>query len=236
MYDAKKSTWLNPNIEYLFNDVIIEYDMVNAGFNIIKRYSLLNKPIIDSLSRMDKVTRHREIGILQIGNKDLTKELLGKFALMREFFIEANKLDHHRIISVKKDAIYTIGECKHLRHDGLSFVKKSEYTSYIRLPENHNIEIYYGSETMDIKGISDTVLNRHRMHMLEFLSEMIVGMEIKDMSIKRKMRRFLKDYKSGSLDDSYYLEFNNMSREHNPIYNYQKVIVPLAHMMMRTLS
>ena len=40
-YNPSKTTWFNPDIEYLFNNEIIEYDMKDAGFNIIKQFKLL---------------------------------------------------------------------------------------------------------------------------------------------------------------------------------------------------
>ena len=39
-YHPSKTTWLNPNIEYLFNEEIIEYDIHDAGFSIIQRVAL----------------------------------------------------------------------------------------------------------------------------------------------------------------------------------------------------
>ena len=41
IYNPSQTTWLNPNIEYLFGDEIIDYDMKDAGFNLIKQYRLL---------------------------------------------------------------------------------------------------------------------------------------------------------------------------------------------------
>jgi len=234
-YNPSKSTYTNPNIEYLFNSEIIEYDMQDAGLSIIKTYGLLPKVDIQSLEGLDKDARNRQVGILQINNKFLKDSLLEKFAEMRKLFIEANDLTDHRIISVKKDAIYVIGECKNLKFGKVVFVKKNEYSSYIRLAANNNIEIYYKDRTLDIKGIGDITLNRHRLYLMEFLDKIISDIEMKNVSVKRYIVKFISDYKAMRLEDGFYLEFNNMSRDINPIYNYEKVIVPLVQIIMKEL-
>ena len=40
-YEPSKTTWLNPNIEYLFDYDIREYDIQDAGFNLIKQFIII---------------------------------------------------------------------------------------------------------------------------------------------------------------------------------------------------
>ena len=51
--------------------------------------------------------------------------------------------------------------------------------------------------------------------------------------IKRIFIDFLNDYKAQKLDQGYYLEFNNMSSTFSPVYNFMKVLVPLAQIINR---
>lgn len=236
-YNPSKSTWLNPDIEYLFNNEIIEYDIRDAGFSLIKQFKLLPDDKIRELTSLDKgFERHRAIGMLQRNNSELSKSLSDKFTEIRTIFIGANKLSDNNIISVKKDAIYTIGPCSKLKFGSIVFVAKNNYSSYIRFPNVNNIEIYYSSGTMDIKGIGDISLNKHRLYMMEFLRRTISMLELKDIRIKRWITNFIGDYKSGDLDDEFYLEFNNLSKDINPIYNYQNIIVPMVQIILREME
>ena len=45
IYQASKTTWLNPNIEYLFDSEIIEYDMSDAGFSLVKEFHFFRTSI-----------------------------------------------------------------------------------------------------------------------------------------------------------------------------------------------
>lgn len=235
MYDSRKTNWLNPYIQYLFDDEIIEYDMKDAGFNIIKQFKLLPSEKIIELEKMGKgFDRHKAIGILQ-RDREFSTRLLDKFAEMRGLFVGYNNLGDNNIIAVKKDAIFTIGECKKTKFGGIEFAQKNRYSSYIRFEDNHNIEIYYSNELTDVKGMSESSLNRHRFYILQFLREVIAKLEDKNSSVRRDLIKFIMDYKSMTLDETYYLEFNNKSTDINPVYNYQKVLIPLVQIIEKEL-
>ena len=235
MYDSKKTNWLNPYIQYLFDEDIIEYDMKDAGFNIIKQFKLLPSEKIMELEKMGKgFDRHKAIGILQ-RDREFSTRLLDKFAEMRGLFVGYNNLGDNNIIAVKKDAIFTIGECKKTKFGGIEFAQKNRYSSYIRFEDNHNIEIYYSNELTDVKGMSESSLNRHRFYILQFLREVIAKLEDKNSSVRRDLIKFIMDYKSMTLDETYYLEFNNKSTDINPVYNYQKVLIPLVQIIEKEL-
>jgi len=236
MYNPQTSSWCNPNIEYLFNNEIIEYDMKDAGMNIIQHYNLLDQHLINQLLSLEKMDRHINIGKLQKQDKDLSKALSEKFAEMRAMFISANNLSDNNIISVKKDAIYTIGPCYNLKFGKVEFTSKNIYSSYVRFVDNMNIEIYYSMKNIEVKGIGDSGVNRHRLYILSFINKIVSYIEMKDSSVKRFLKSFIDKYKRSELDDEYYVEFNNMSRELNPIYNYQKVIIPLVHITLKEME
>lgn len=236
-YNPSKSTWLNPNIEFLFNSDIIEYDIKDAGFTLVKQYSLLPDSKIRELAAMGKgLARHIEIGKLQREDKDFSDRLLKKFAEIRTIFIAENNITDDNIISVKKDAIYTIGRCKKTRFDSIVFDDKNHYTSYIRFSTINNIEIYYSSDGIDIKGMGDSAVNRHRLYMLSFLNSIIHYIESHDFRCRKFLMNFINDYKFNKLDQEYYLEFNSRSSDINPLHNYQNVIIPLVQIVRKELD
>ena len=235
LYNPNKSTWLNSNIEYLFNNDITEFDIKDAGINIIQEYKLLDQQTINNLLNLPKLDRHIAIGKLQSKDKNFSLALMNKFAEIRNIFININKLEDN-IISVKKDAIYTFKKCDRTKFGKIEFIPKNVYTSYIRFSDNMNIEIYYSNDKLDIKGIGDHSLNKHRLYLLEFLKKIISYLESKDSSIKRYIKNFIMDYKFMKLDDAYYLEFNNLSKDFNPIYNYQKLLIPLIQIILKEIN
>lgn len=236
-YDPSKTTWLNPNIQYLFNDEIIEYDMRDAGFSLIKQYHLLPSEKISELEKMGKgVERHIAVGKLQRDDKEFSKRLLNKFAEVRTIFISANNIDDNNIISVKKDAIFTIGHCNRLKFGNVEFTAKNFYTSYMRFPEINNMEIYYSKNNMDIKGMGDHAINRHRLYMFEFIRSIIGMIENNNPRAKRMIVSFINEYKSQELDEEYYVEFNNMSKDINPIFNYKNIIIPLIDIILKEMD
>ena len=237
MYNPARSTWLNPNIEYLFNEEIIEYDMRDAGFSLIKQFGLLPPEKIRQLEQIPKgEARHIEVGKLQGADKVFSKALSDKFAEMRTIFIHSNGLTDDRLVSVKKDAIFTIGECTKLKFGLVRFLAKNTYSSYIRFPNINNLEIYYALGKLDIKGMGDIAVNRHRLYMVQFLIKIIGMIEGKQQGSKRTIMKLVDEYKQHSLDEGYYLEFNNMSRDINPQFNYQNIIIPLIQIINREID
>lgn len=236
-YNPSKSTWLNPNIEYLFNDDIIEYDIHDAGFSLIQQYQLLPPEKIKELERIPKgIQRHIQVGVLQRDDKEFSKRLTDKFIEVRALFMMMNQLKDDSIISVKKDAIYTIGKVKRTTFGKVKFMEKNHYSSYIRFPDITNLELYYGENGIDVKGMGDAAVNRHRLYMLEFLRKSIKSIEEQDSSVKRKFMRFFNQYKFDELDEEFYIEFNNVSRDQNKLFNYANLLIPLLKIIMREVN
>ena len=236
-YNPSKSTWLNPNIEYLFNDDIIEYDIHDAGFSLIQQYQLLPPEKIKELERIPRgIQRHIQVGVLQRDDKEFSKRLTDKFTEVRALFMMVNQLKDDSIISVKKDAIYTIGKVKRTTFGKVKFMEKNHYSSYIRFPDITNLELYYGENGIDVKGMGDAAVNRHRLYMLEFLRKTIKSIEEQDSSVKRKFMRFFNQYRFDELDEEFYIEFNNVSRDQNKLFNYANLLIPLLKIIMREVN
>lgn len=236
-YNPSKMTWFNPDIEYVFNVDIIEYDIRDAGFSIIKEYRLLPEYKIQELERMGKgIERHIAVGKLQGANKEFSKALSDKFAEVRGMFIDANDVVDSDIISVKKDAFFIIGTRKNLNFGCIEFAAKNRYTSYIRFAGADNAEIYYADSQVDIKQIGESGVNKHRLYMVEFISDMIRLIESKNPRAKRVLMNFIMKYKAGELDEEYYVKFDRLSREIDPLFNYQNIILPLVTIVRREVQ
>ena len=235
-YDPYKSVWLNPNIEYLFNDEIIEYDIQDAGFSLIKQYKLLPDEKIKELILLGKgKERHIAVGLLQRDDKEFTKRLMDKFAEIRKIFLAVNNLTDENIISVKKDAIFATKYCPKTKFNDIIFAEKHHYTSYIRFPNINNLELYYSTKGIDVKGMNDHAVNRHRLYMMEFIRKYINMIESKNSRVRRYVMDFIMQYKSLELDEAYYLEFNNISKELNPLFNFQNIIIPMAQIILKEI-
>lgn len=235
-YTADRTTWMNPNIEYLFDDEICEWDMKDAGFSLIKEFKLLPQEKIDELSRLEKgLTRHIEIGKLQRDDKGFAQRLSKAFEEARFHFINTNKISDDTIISVKKDAIFTTAPIKRVNFGQVHFAQKNKYSSYLRFSNIHNIEMYYSRENgTDFKQINDHCINKHRLFMVHFLEEFIRRMETNESySVRRYLINFIMEYKSFGLDEEYYLEFNNKSADINPIFNYLNILIPLTQLVVK---
>lgn len=233
-YSPEKTTWLNENIEYLFNEDIYEYDMSDAGMSLIKEFKLLPAKKIEELSRLEKEKRHIAVGCLQRDDGIFSSSLLQKFVEIRKVFLQTNELEDDEIISVKKDAFFVTRKCHRVNFGKVKFSVKNQYSSYLRFTKNKNIEVYYHND-VDIKGLGQLAINRHRIYWIYFLRQYIAKMENKDPSIKHFMKRFISDYKSGKLDEEYYIEFNNLSKDYNPLFNLQNILVPLTQIVLKEI-
>lgn len=235
-YLSEKSTWFNPSIEYLFNSIIYEYDIKNAGFSIIKAYNLLTDQEIRQLNQMEKKQQIIEIGKKMGQNREFSENLTRQFGEIRKFFIDSNYITDNDLIAVKKDALFCTKECRNLNFGGIEFRVKNQYSSYIRFPYNNNLEIYYNDGgKIDVKGISEINLNKHRLFMLEFIKKIINYLEDKNLFIKRYFKKFVDSYRFLELENEFYLEFNNLSNQINPLFNYQNVIIPFAQIITKEI-
>ena len=83
---ALKDRYLNEDIKFLINSVIIEYDMKDAGISLIRKYKLLPKEVIDHLKKTNdmvvpgnnkagKKKANVEIGKMQRDNEVLKQDL-----------------------------------------------------------------------------------------------------------------------------------------------------------------
>lgn len=248
----KRHNYLNTDISYLVSNEIIEYDISSAGYNISKRYGLLPKEKLDYLESLDKKARQIQLGLYQRNDSEFKDRLNEKFIEIRKEFFEANDVKDEEVLSIKKDAIIMLRRCHHTEFDNIVFKDKHQYTSYYYLNKH---EFYLGSETLDVKGISDDKLELHREYLLDFLYRFFKMME--QSSSKKKIITDLTDftyyYKNRKLMIGYYRELNidslfklkrkfsndfigieNTSKidDIDISYNYMKYIVPIINILV----
>lgn len=237
MYNSTKEIYYNENIEYLIDSEIIEYDMSDAGFSLIKQFRLLPLEKIEELERIPKGRdRHIQVGMIQRDDKVFSERLKECFARMREAFITSNNLNDNNIIAVKKDAIFTSKICNKLKFENVVFNPKNTYSSYIRFSDLNNLEIYYYNNNIDIKGMGEIAYRKHRIYMIDFIIKIINLLESKNNRVKREIISFIDEYLSGQLAQEYYLEFNSKSNIINPIYNYINILIPLVFIIDKEMK
>lgn len=200
-----KLLWLNNGIQYMFNNNIVEYDMVTASLSISERYGLLDKKLIDELKLLPKEKRTRRIGLIQRDDKDFSKQFLEKELEVRKQFIETNNLDEHNIVSLHSDAVF-FSSMKPIVPviDGIEFKHKHSWTSYIRY---NGIEMFYNDGSIVYKNVNIDMLNMHTLGINKYLCVVFNKIENYDIGILKYLSKFQKQYLQDKLPEYYYIPF-----------------------------
>lgn len=208
----KRDSFKNPNIPYLFNKDIIEYDMKSAGFSLVREFKLLPVKTIQKLELMKNQQQKVEIGKLQRDDENFKKALAQSFEDARQLFFDVNDIDINEVLSIKKDAIFLNRRCKNTKlGDFIEFRPKNEYTSYIQL--SNKLEFYYAPHQIEVKGISDEELEKHEEFMIKFICNFFRKMETSsDEEVIEFTKRFIDKYKRRKLEVGYYREFDFKSK------------------------
>jgi hypothetical protein len=205
----ERHNYLNKDIEYMVSQEIIEYDMKSAGFNLIKKFKLLEPEKIEYLETLTKKEQTIRIGLYQREDRTLVKRMNEKFVEARKWFFENNGITDDDVLSIKKDAILTTKRCFNTEFDNVTFVEKNEYTSYYYL---NKYEFYYNKDGLDVKGIGEEQLELHREYMLDFLYNFFKMNEIsKKKQVIQLIKEFAYYYKNRELNINYYRELNVQS-------------------------
>ena len=200
----KFDKYLNKDIEYLIGNEIIEYDIKEAGFNIIKCFNLLPEYEIGRLEKFTKYQRKIEIGLIQRSNKELKQKLKDGFMECRRIFFKANNIEESDVLSIKKDAIFLLKPCNKTKFKNIEFVPKNTYTSYYYL---NKFEFYYNEDKLDVKGINDELLKLHQDGFLLFLKDLFRYKECEDdLSTIKFIKEFTDEYKRFMLPVEFYRE------------------------------
>lgn len=211
----KRSLWRNEIYEYLFGAKIIEYDMKSAGLNLVKQFNLLPRKVIEDLENTEKHQRAVKLGLIQRKNPEFAQKLSDAFKEGRRLFFQANELNEKNLLSIKKDAFFTVDKiCDVTEFGEIHFVEKNKYTSFFYL---NKLEFYFNTllGQIDIKGLGqgdalEEVLSLHGDYLLDFMKRFCRMKEI--MADKNMMdlflSKFVRDYRNRELPVEYYRELD----------------------------
>ena len=217
--------WINPNLPYIVDHSIGEYDIKSGNVSIMKCFKdrfapPLKDDQIDQIAALDKNAR-----VIRVGNmmRDIPKfsETLEKgFNEVVYRFCEENHLDMTEstedIVSIKRDAVFVVD--KPIIKDRIlqycHFVKKNEYDGYIHIP---GYEFYIDSHAnrIDVKGMQDDKLEFHKDGILQLILDLY--QECKSTNLNRyRVSKWLEDfcdaYLSRDLPFDYYRQFDSNSK------------------------
>lgn len=248
-----KHNYLDITKNCLIGLPIKSYDMSSGGYSILKKAKVFSKKEIEYLDNVPKFERNYYIGN-KIRKEKLSEVLMEGFIDARKRFMYYNDIIDDDILSIKKDAIFLINRpAKHLEFDGYKWKLEDSYSSYYYI---NNIEIYFSNmkKWIDIKGISNDVLELHREFFLDDLCEMFSLIESNNKNIRnRYIQNYRKSYITRDLDIGCYRELNTDSKfkydksigghsyyiddidDVNLVdirYNYMKYLIPLYKMVL----
>lgn len=244
--------YTNKSIELEVNSSIIEYDIKSADVSICTEYNLLPSKTIEKIRSMDKKARNIYIGKIRREDRKLNKQMEEIFNVVVDEFMLSNKLDKEKdVISIKKDAVFVLNKPIKFNTIGsnIHFINKNEYHAYLYL---RPYEFYFKKDdVIDVKGINDDLLKKHKDGVLYILNEFIDCAESSNYNI-RELNLFVKElvqlYKERKLPIDVYREFNNTSmyksnmngseiyldivdddmiNDIDILYNYINIILPL---------
>ena len=201
-------------LPYVVGQYITEYDMAKANISVLLYKGVIDEKLYNELYNSDKFYREKYIGMMQKYNPKISEIKSEGIAEFRKKFIEANELTDDRILSIKSDAIFVLGEkCKHTQFDSIvNFRVANKYNTFMKIG---NLELYYGidlftgNENFDVKGIRDDKLELHRGGMAAFTCDAFYRLLTRgSQDALRYSQEFLCSFLGRTLPVSFYRDFN----------------------------
>lgn len=214
---SDKDTYLAP-VKYLIGRDIREWDISKANISILRYLGVIDNVKYTELYNADRMYRQVQVGLMQKDER-VSRALSNGFKQMRAMFCEANGIVDTDILSIKKDAIYLVDKIPPItsfsnQNGDVTFVSKHQYTSFFKLG---GLELYFYHDIrdvsiLDVKGISDNVLELHKPYMLDFMSYIfkLLQRHMLEDAVD-SIQGFYNDYISISLPIGYYRELDNRS-------------------------
>lgn len=217
MTNLWKETNYKPQLPYIINQFITEYDISKANINILLYKEIITKELYDELYNAEKKYREIIVGLMERNNPAISDIKAKGIMEFRKIFCESNELEDQDILTIKNDAIYVIGKFpSYTNFHNIVFVKKHTYTLFMLLDK---LEVYYlydpisGCEVIDVKGINDNTLLLHREYMITFLCDVFYKLQNgAPQDAANTCSDFLEKYLRLELDVGFYREFNSRSQ------------------------
>lgn len=218
MSDLFKHINYRAPIDYIISGIIREYDLKSANINVLRKAGAISEQDYTRYASMDKFSRERAIGILQLKRPEIKDILKEGITEARRLFFLHNNIEDYEVLSIKNDAIFVINKIAHTTDigNGLIFVCKNEYTSFYYL---RNKEFYYyfnpvdNREIIDIKGMSDENMMKHQDFFLDFITDIFYGAQMFNIEdVILILQEYHRKYINLELPIECYRRFDNMSR------------------------
>jgi hypothetical protein len=209
------SSYLAP-IDYIISSYIREYDISKANISILLYKGIFNQEQFNYYARMDRNSRQVQLGCLQRDNPIIKDAINNGFIEIMQLFFEANDIQDHEVLSIKKDAIYLINKIPNVtKFNNLEFVCKNLYTSFYKIRKKTELYYYYDNVThneyLHTKGMKGVVA-LHEKYFLEFLLVLFNSAQIDPIEdCIDLIQSFYNKYINLELDVGYYRNFNNLS-------------------------
>lgn len=207
-----KSNYLNKAIHSLRSTQIREYDMVSAGFSMIRAHSLLSSKKIEYLESIssDKKRLNIEIGLIRRDNPAFSQKLSDCMRDTVKTFLIENEYTSDELISIKNDAVFVHRKApaKILEVNGGTFSLDHTFTSYYFLNE---IEFYFDSISghLLVKGLGGETVAYHSEYLLHEFKYLFQQAEISSFAdLLEEVKEFKREYLERELDIGCYREMN----------------------------
>lgn len=211
---SKKASYVSDRFYHRGN--LVEYDMKDAGFSVIKKYNLLGTEDINFLETLYKDDRNIVIGKLRRVSKELSKDISSRLREEMSSFILQVCNDPSNILAIRNDSVFlntTLKEPEFIDDSGFIVIrKKSEYMVAFNF---EYVQFYYYKdffrEDFIVKGISDSTLETHNAYLLDFIknfAELCRTNSFNDITF-RHLNDFRTKYLTKQLPLEFYVEMNN---------------------------
>lgn len=198
---------------------IVEYDGKAANINALKLTGKIDDTMYNYLNNLPKRDREIYIGKLTRTSRSYYDAIQNGIMKCKTELIRQNHIEPSQIIRIANDAVY-INTPYDLKHTSF-FDNQFEF----RIKSISNVAMYISDEvsifvsflqndqiSIDVKGISDDLLQFHQMYMLGFLANLVRSVERSGIDAAiQYYNQFYKDYINLNLPIGFYREFSSSS-------------------------
>jgi predicted transcriptional regulator len=212
MSEIWKRSLYTKNVHWIIHE-IFEYDIAKANISLLKAAGIISAAEFNMYSQMPKLQRQIAIGNLQ-RNPVFAKCLANGFERARMNLVTANNLEDDDILSIRKDAIYSLKKLDVIDFGDVHFTLRNKFSIMIKAK---GLDIYYFYNDMtddmyiEVKGISDDKLHYHEAMLSAIGTWLKMVLSGKTDDVLLDMIQFMHKYERYQLPTEFYREFNSYS-------------------------
>lgn len=200
-----KMLWYNKDIQFMFHENIVEYDMNAASLSLSERFGLLPTETIEHLKLLPKEKRVIQTGLIRRENKEFSVLVDKKLREVRHQFLIENNINEQSLISLHSDAVIFASKNKIKDNiDGIQFKQSMKASSYLNYK---NIEMFFSDGQIIYKGIPLTMVKQHTMGLNKYLINIFNYIEDYDTDVLPYMAKFQKKYLTDQFPEHMYVPF-----------------------------